>query len=59
MLETWLVPTFAGEMAADYISAVLVDGKPNTAFATARAPNRKTGQFDEAIYTVRLPEEQK
>jgi len=55
MLETWLVPTYAGEMVADYISAVFVDGRPYSAFAIARPPNSKTGRFDEAIYAVRLP----
>jgi hypothetical protein len=54
--QSWLVPTNAGEMVADYISAVFVDGKPYGAFAIARPPNPKTGQFDEAIYTVKLPE---
>ena len=57
MLETWLVPTFAGEMVADYISAVFVNGKPYGAFAIARPPNRKTGRFDEAIYAVKLPKD--
>lgn len=57
MLETWLVPTFAGEMVADYISAVFVDGKPQSAFAIAKRPNAKTGLFDEAIYAVKLPED--
>jgi hypothetical protein len=57
MLETSLVPTFAGEMVADYISAVFVDGKPYSAFAIAHPPNRKTGRFDEAIYAVKLPKD--
>jgi len=56
MLETWLVQTFAGEMVADYISAVFVDGKPQSAFAITERPNPKTGLFDEAIYAVKLPE---
>ena len=55
MLETWLVPTFAGEMVADYISAVFVHGKPYSAFAIARPLNLETGEFNEAIYAVRLP----
>jgi hypothetical protein len=55
MMESWLVPTFAGEMVANYNSAVFVDGKPYGAFAIARPPDPKTGQFDEAIYAVRLP----
>jgi hypothetical protein len=56
MAQSWLVPTFAGEMVADYISAVFVDGKPYGAFAIAQPPNSKTGQFDEAIYATKLPE---
>jgi hypothetical protein len=56
MMETWLVPTFAGEMVANYSSAVFVDGKPHGAFAIARPPDPKTGKFDEAIYAVELPE---
>lgn len=55
MMESWLVPTFAGEMVANYNSAVFVDGKPHGAFAIARPPDPKTGRFDEAIYAVRLP----
>jgi hypothetical protein len=56
MPESWLVTTYAGEMVADYISAVFVDGKPYGAFALAQAPNPKTGTFNEAIYVGRLPE---
>ena len=56
MMESWLVPTFAGEMVANYNSAVFVDGKPHGAFAIARPPDAKTGKFDEAIYAVELPE---
>jgi hypothetical protein len=55
MMESWLVPTFAGEMVANYNSAVFVDGKPHGAFAIARPPDPKTGKFDEAIYAVDLP----
>ena len=55
MLQTWLVPTYAGEMVADYISAVFVAGKPYSAFAIAHRPDPKTGQFSEAIYAVELP----
>jgi hypothetical protein len=58
MMESWLVPTFAGEMVANYNSAVFVDGKPHGAFAIARSPDPKTGKFDEAIYAVELPEGQ-
>ena len=54
MMETWLVPTSAGEMVANYSSAVFVDGKPHGAFAIARPPDPKTGRFDEAIYATRL-----
>ena len=54
MMESWLVPTSAGEMVANYSSAVFVDGKPNGAFAIARPPDPKTGRFDEAIYATRL-----
>lgn len=57
MMESWLVPTFAGEMVANYNSAVFVDGKPHGAFAIARPPDPKTGKFDEAIYAVKLPGE--
>jgi len=56
MMETWLVPTFAGEMVANYNSAVFVDGKPHGAFAIARPPDPNTGKFDEAIYAADLPE---
>jgi len=56
MMESWLVPTFAGEMVANYNSAVFVDGKPHGAFAIARPPNPKTGKFDEAIYAADLEE---
>ena len=58
MMESWLVPTYAGEMVANYNSAVFVDGKPHGAFAIARPPDPKTGKFDEAIYAVKLPEGQ-
>lgn len=54
MPEAWLVPTFAGEMVADYISAVFVNGVPYSAFALARPPDPVTGRFEEAIYAVRL-----
>jgi hypothetical protein len=56
MDEIWLAYTYAGEMVADYISAVFVDGRPLGAFAIARAPNTTTGAFDEAIYSIALPE---
>ena len=56
MMESWLVPTFAGEMVANYNSAVFVDGKPHGAFALARPPDPNTGKFDEAIYATELPE---
>jgi hypothetical protein len=56
MKESWLVPTFAGEMVANYNSAVFVDGKPHGAFALARPPDLKTGKFDEAIFAGELPE---
>jgi hypothetical protein len=32
-----------------------VNGQPYSAFAIARHPNPKTGNFNEAIYTVALP----
>jgi hypothetical protein len=54
MMESWLVPTSAGEMVANYNSAVFVDGKPHGAFAIARPPDAETGKFDEAIYAVEL-----
>ena len=56
MMESWLVPTSAGEMVANVNSAVFVDGKPHGAFAIARPPDPKTGKFDEAIYATELPE---
>jgi hypothetical protein len=56
MMESWLVPTFAGEMVANYNSAVFVDGKPHGAFAIARPPDPTTGKFHEAIYAVELSE---
>jgi hypothetical protein len=56
MMESWLVPTSAGEMVANYNSAVFVDGEPHGAFAIARPPDPKTGKFDEAIYAVELQE---
>jgi hypothetical protein len=56
MMESWLAPTFAGEMVANYNSAVFVDGKPHGAFAIARQPDPKTGKLDEAIYAGKLPE---
>jgi hypothetical protein len=56
MAQTWLVPTSAGEMVADYGSAVFVEGKPYGAFAIAGPPDPKTGVFNEAIYTAELPE---
>jgi hypothetical protein len=55
MMESWLAPTYAGEMVANYNSAVFVDGKPHGAFAIARPPDPRTGRFDEAIYAVELP----
>jgi hypothetical protein len=57
MMESWLVPTSAGEMVANVNSAVFVDGKPHGAFAIARPPDPKTGKFGEAIYAVELPHE--
>ena len=56
MMESWLVPTSAGEMVANYNSAVFVHGQPYGAFAIARSPNPKTGRFHEAIYVRRLAE---
>jgi hypothetical protein len=56
MLQTWLASTYAGQMVADYISAVFIHDKPYGAFAIARPPNAKTGALDEAIYAVKLPE---
>jgi len=58
MKETWLAPTIAGEMVANYNSAVFVEGKPHGAFALACPPNRKTGQYDEAIYAGELAGDQ-
>jgi hypothetical protein len=57
MAESWLVPTDAGEMVADYISAVFVNGKPYGAFAIARAPDPMTGSFYEATYAGHLRDE--
>jgi hypothetical protein len=58
MPEGSLVPTFAGEMVADYISAIFVHGKPFGAFAlAARPPDPSTGLFDEAIYAVDLADD--
>jgi hypothetical protein len=56
IMESWLVPTYVGEMVANYNSAVFVDGEPHGAFAIAHAPDPNTGKFDEAIYTVKLPD---
>jgi hypothetical protein len=56
MTETWLAATYAGEMVADYISAVFVEGHPFGAFAIARMPNATTGAFDAAIYAGPHPE---
>lgn len=56
MLETWLAPTFAGPMVANYSSAVFVDGQPYGAFAIAHRPDPKTGKLDEAIYATELPD---
>jgi hypothetical protein len=58
MMESWLVPTYAGEMVADYSSVAFVGGNPFSAFAIARPPNAKTGQFDEAIFAGKLREKQ-
>lgn len=57
ILQSWLVQTAAGEMVADYLVPTLVDGDPFGAFAIARPPNATTGQFDEAIYAVKLPQD--
>jgi hypothetical protein len=54
MAQSWLVPTFAGEMVADVGTAVFVDGKPFGAFALARTPDPNTGTLDEAIYVAQL-----
>ena len=54
MMESWLAPTFAGDMVANYGSTVFIDGKPHGAFAVARRPDPKTGQLDEAIYATKL-----
>jgi hypothetical protein len=56
MEESWLVPTDAGEMVANYNSAVFVDGEPFGAFAIARPPNPQSGLFEEAAYAAMLPE---
>ena len=58
MMESWLVPTSAGGMVANYNSAVFVDGKRHGAFAIARPPDPKTGKFDEVVYAGELPEGQ-
>jgi hypothetical protein len=57
MAQEWLAFTYAGEMVADYISAVFVNGKPFSAFAIAHKPDPISGLFDEAIYGVQLSEE--
>jgi hypothetical protein len=57
MAQEWLAFTYAGEMVADYISAVFVNGKPFSAFAIAHEPDPISGLFDEAIYGVQLSEE--
>lgn len=57
MMESWLVPTYAGEMVANYNSAVFVDGEPHAAFAVARPPGSRSGMFDEAIYAGKMPED--
>jgi hypothetical protein len=57
MAQSWLVPTYAGAMVADFGAVAFVDGRPFGTFAIAKPPNAKTGQFDEAIYVARLPDE--
>lgn len=54
MPEASLVLTNAGEMVADYISAVFVDGEPFGAFALARPIDSNTGLYNEAIYATGL-----
>jgi hypothetical protein len=49
MQQSWLVTTDAGEMVADYISAIFVDGRPFGAFALAQPPDA-SGTFHEPIY---------
>jgi hypothetical protein len=54
MPEGNLVFTNAGEMVADYISAVFVNDKPFGAFAIAGPINPSTGAYNEAIYATGL-----
>lgn len=54
MMQSWLAPTAAGPMVADYLVPTFVAGQPYGAFAIARPPNTTTGQFDESIYTTDL-----
>jgi len=56
MPEGSLVFTYAGEMVADYISAVFVSGKPFGAFALTRPIDSNTGLYNEAIYATALDE---
>ncbi|HEY5102895.1 MAG TPA: sialidase family protein [Steroidobacteraceae bacterium] len=53
--QLWFVPTNAGQMVADYISAVFVNGHPFGSFAIALQPPA-SGTFNEAIYATPLPD---
>ena len=54
MQLTWLASTFAGYMVANELTSVYVNGMPQSAFAVAKAPNAKTGTFNEATYSAKF-----
>ena len=58
MMQTWLATTYAGQMVTDYLSPVFVHGKPWGAFALAHLPDSATGMLDEAIYAVKLSDDE-
>ena len=58
MMQTWLAKTFAGQMVTDYLTPVFVHGKPWGAFALANPPDTAKGVLDEAIYVVKLPDDE-
>ena len=58
MMQTWLAATGAGQMVTDYLTPVFVHGEPWGAFALANPPDTATGMLDEAIYVVKLPDDE-
>jgi hypothetical protein len=53
--QSWLALTRAGEIVADYLTPVFIEGRPYAAFALAQPPAPKTGLLNEAIYVTPLP----